>query len=861
MLVEALVGQFEQRFDHEKRARVCLWFDEHREFTRLLPHLRDYVGALTSPPFALLEYDEAARHGQIWLKSRVAQALRAADGAAAPRPRCVIYVPHAEDRIERPGPNGEPPLELLMEYAVAGVVWRIGGKRPTLFSFMKQAGVALPVDPTAQRRLYEGGADSLLAKYAAGNADQPDSFWQTRLTPELVQSRLIGDLDQTVFDLARDPDGAWEDLTRRGLASELQALVQERYGLELPMEPVNEWVLELVTLVALTDAYAGYGEPADFPFLDRLPASALRAHHSQLLKRWLRDADSRSAWDRWVGEAETRIDLSAWAEGREGSAFGFPHLVWLRWDRLLAEFEDASQKVSATAEFFARNKELIASEAELGVASSSSIGHWSLMRDLGRLLDECEAAAKRMNASQSVLELAQLYVEMAARTDLAHMRVRLAAEERDLLAVAHVADRAYAGYTNALNASFFAALVDEGTGLISGLPHVTQQVEEEVWSGSAQRAVVIVDALRYDCACAIKDQLHDRQVTIEPVAASLPTVTPVGMTALLPLHPAAVSLDIVGNDMRPKVDGKDLSVSANRMDVLQRHGAICIAIREVESADGPPPDMGDLLVVYGHDDLDHIGHSEALTLIRHVQTEIDRLARLIQKLHRWGFPTVHVITDHGFILLPRDLLPDTVPCDPSWCHVLKERYAIVPASADVPVATFPFAWDADVRVCVPPGLAFFKAEKSFSHGGAAVQEMVIPHLTSCSRRHADKRIGVDVVVPVTELTRAAVKVTLRPRTPESTPAGQMVLATDLGRALELDVFRATDELTGPVSVLASGARRVRIEAGGDEQSLTLFFHSAIALRAGETLELDVRDAETGEQFPAGGLKLTVLRDM
>ena len=40
------------------------------------------------------------------------------------------------------------------------------------------------------------------------------------------------------------------------------------------------------------------------------------------------------------------------------------------------------------------------------------------------------------------------------------------------------------------------------------------------------------------------------------------------------------------------------------------------------------------------------------------------------------------------------------------------------------------AWDASVRVAVPPGLAFFMAEKSFSHGGAAVQELIIPHLTS-----------------------------------------------------------------------------------------------------------------------------------
>jgi len=52
------------------------------------------------------------------------------------------------------------------------------------------------------------------------------------------------------------------------------------------------------------------------------------------------------------------------------------------------------------------------------------------------------------------------------------------------------------------------------------------------------------------------------------------------------------------------------------------------------------------------------------------------------------------------------------------------------ASADLPLVRLPFAWDPEMRVAVPPGLAFFKAEKSFSHGGAAVQELIIPHLVS-----------------------------------------------------------------------------------------------------------------------------------
>jgi len=52
-----------------------------------------------------------------------------------------------------------------------------------------------------------------------------------------------------------------------------------------------------------------------------------------------------------------------------------------------------------------------------------------------------------------------------------------------------------------------------------------------------------------------------------------------------------------------------------------------------------------------------------------------------------------------------------------------------------------------------------------------------------------------------------------------------------------------------------------MDAAKAEQPVTLFFHSAQSFAKGELLELDIRDLDTGEQFPPGGIKLTVGRDM
>lgn len=863
MILESLVSQLAQRFQHEKRAQVCLWFDEKLEFARLLPMLQAHLDQMKAPPFVLLEYDAEATHGQIWLKHRVHQILsQAATAEDRHRLRFVLYLPASEDRLDESGDDSGDGvrLDLLEEYRTGGVLWRLGGKRPTLYSFLRLAGVALPDNPTDQRRLWEGGRDSLLAKYAAKFADRPAVFWATQLTPEIAQSRLIGDVDQTILDLAVDPEGAWKKLQQLGLEREFLEMVRERYGFDVPVHSPEEWVEEFVAVMALTETFIGYGEPAEFPFADRLPALAVRPYHRQLLQRWLRDAEYRTAWDRWVVAVEAKIDLSSWAAGRSGLSFGFPHLTDLRLQQTYAVFDAAAVKDSTTAEFFEGHAELIGKEVEFAKASAQGGAKWMLLRDLRELIDNCAMGVTRVQGAGSLADLVRVYVDHASRIEWRHIELRRGAEEEGHPTVARVADRVYANYALALNDAFFQRIAATGTLEGTGVPGVTSRLAQTIWKAKGRRAVVIVDALRYDCALALRDHLRGHTVAVEPVLAMLPTVTPVGMTALLPVGDDEVTVEIKGNALHPRVNGKDTSVRDNRLALLKTFGADCRDISGLEQCSEAPSGLGELLVVSGHEEVDHIGHGQAETLIRHIQLEIDRLGRLVRKLHRWGYAEVHVVTDHGFIMLDESKLPSEIPCDKAWCHMLKERFALVPASADLPLVRLPFAWDPEMRVAVPPGLAFFKAEKSFSHGGAAVQELIIPHLTSHGHAAQEKRVGVEVVLPTYELQRTAVKVVLRPASTLSSKSSQMALFTESSRTLALDVVRR--EADGKLaSVLAGKPKEVRLEAQGEEQSATLFFHSAARFQAGELLELDIRDVETTEQFPPGGIKLTVGRDM
>jgi hypothetical protein len=327
---------------------------------------------------------------------------------------------------------------------------------------------------------------------------------------------------------------------------------------------------------------------------------------------------------------------------------------------------------------------------------------------------------------------------------------------------------------------------------------------------------------------------------------------------MLPLEGVQVTFEVKANSLHPRVNGKDTAARSNRLALLSEFGADCREIEDVENTPAAAGAFGPLLVVFGHEEVDHMGHGSAEALIRHVDREVERLALLIRRLHGWGYPEVHVVTDHGFILLDEEKLPPEVFCDKDWCYVLKERFAFVGVHADLPLVTFPFSWDAGMRVALPPGLAFFMAEKSFSHGGGALQEILIPHLVSRIATQ-QKRIGIEVFVPPGELVRSSVKVVLRPKVQAG--AGQMSLFVELGRTLQLDVLRTASSGKGK-SVLATGRPKdVRIEGNSGEVTVNLFFHTAELFRRGDVLELDVRDADTFEQLPPGGIKLTVGRDM
>ena len=214
-----------------------------------------------------------------------------------------------------------------------------------------------------------------------------------------------------------------------------------------------------------------------------------------LVHRWLRDAEYRPAWDRLVEEVEENVDLAAWAED---TSLGAPSRSHTSSGSAGAgrgtKFEAAAAKESVDRSVLQlRTATMLAEQAEFLKATNQELGIGNFCETSMALSVACAAARSAVAKAGTAKRLRDLR-RKRPEIDGAHIEIRYAAEEAGLPAVASVADRSYAAYTNALNEAFFQQVAAARSLEGSACQASPQHLEQSVWKAHGRRAVIIVDA-------------------------------------------------------------------------------------------------------------------------------------------------------------------------------------------------------------------------------------------------------------------------------------------------------------------------------------------------------------------------------
>jgi hypothetical protein len=676
---DSLLGSLQSAADYNRDDTVppaaVLWPDEKREWEKLVPRLQSVL-----PQFLIFgPYNRSRRSGPaIWLRCVLAGKI-----AGVPMPTGtvpIIYLPGVSRSTLRATEDCPQDLKPLAELQYRGVIWsQVNAKDWTIAAYLQaeRGGLNLTLardqaTTTSLRRAVEKLADApladLQAKSAAGELN--GNYFDFLVSDDLVDDLLTWMSSPKEARNHWEP-GRWETLRSRCIAD---------YGFDpaLDGELVGAEKLGLQPKAVWKTAWKRYTvAPVRYPGLEALLRKAKPPVDKALLF-----SNSIEFWpqDNEAEEADLRKELS-----------GLSSLPVTRARQALNELE---QKHGP------RRKWVWAKLNHAPLATA--IQHLSTLA----------SATAASPAGATLADIVNTYANEGWKADAAALdalAVATKSTDRDAIniAVAHV----YKPWMRD-SAELFQKRVIE-----SPLPGREKPKLDPVPSGTC---VLFADGLRYDVGQKFMAMLTGRvgEVRARHQFVALPSVTPTSKPAVSPVAHKIKGTD-AGEEFRPCLasDGKDLTPDRFR-SLLADDGVQYLAVHET----GDP--SGRAWTEFGN--LDTTGHQEGSQLAVRIPEILANLLQRVEALLEAGWQEVRIVTDHGWLLMPKGLDKSELPkflTATRW-----GRCAVVKPSATVDLPCFSWFWSDDVRISSPPGINCFKAGEEYTHGGLSLQECVVPQI-------------------------------------------------------------------------------------------------------------------------------------
>lgn len=321
--------------------------------------------------------------------------------------------------------------------------------------------------------------------------------------------------------------------------------------------------------------------------------------------------------------------------------------------------------------------------------------------------------------------------------------------EDDLKAAQEAVERLYKNWFLAeLNECWTDSLQDSTLeALLPIIPRQEKFYERYVVGSDSRVFVIISDGMRYEVAQELTDRLNGKlsgNSSCQAMVAAIPTITPVGMAALLPHRKLRLE-----DDMKVACDGMSTD-AGNRDAVLKATIADSVAVgfdafRQMNRAQRQETVKSMRVVYIYHYVIDATGESggKVLSACETAMNEIVQMMRIL--VNELSAASVYITADHGFIYTRSALQEyDKTDRDVVEGDVLdyKRRHAVVrnprcdPRAVYMPLTAL---GRDDLTGVFPRGGMRFRLQGgggTYMHGGLALQELMVPLI-----RYQNKKSG------------------------------------------------------------------------------------------------------------------------
>lgn len=290
----------------------------------------------------------------------------------------------------------------------------------------------------------------------------------------------------------------------------------------------------------------------------------------------------------------------------------------------------------------------------------------------------------------------------------------------------------------------FSTALRDAAWSADGVLHQTSIYANQVAPRPGKVAYFFVDAMRYEMGAELKEQLAGtkgvEELQIEPALAALPSITEVGMAALLPGAEASFSVVQHGKGLAAKIGDSVLGDVTARLKYLVAQVPDMQEIRLeqlVKASDKRIKGMvaeGNLFVVRSQE-IDRFGEQDSDAARVVMNLTLQNLRKALLKLGRAGVEHFVVTADHGHLFGQRreeDMRADPPGGERVDLHRRCWAGRGGAVGADFTrVTAAELGYDSDLDFIFPTGLAVFRSGGgvAFHHGSTSMQEMVVPVVT------------------------------------------------------------------------------------------------------------------------------------
>lgn len=294
-------------------------------------------------------------------------------------------------------------------------------------------------------------------------------------------------------------------------------------------------------------------------------------------------------------------------------------------------------------------------------------------------------------------------------------------------------------------AKYFVTQFSKARHPVKGLLRQREIFESQVRPRLAHEAVayVWVDALRFEMARELCRLLEDDfEVSIQPAIGMAPTITEIGMAALLPkAHESAKVVAVGGGKLGLEIAGRIIEDRKDRIAFLTDHAGVSVFDFKLDDLLRKPLAkkikegvQNASLVLVTSQEIDELCEADNISQARlQMDGVLSQLRRGVRMLGDLGVRTIIVVADHGHIFADEIGEDMKIEAPGGKAEDLHRRVWVGTGGTSEPSylrTSLPsLGIDSEFDIATPWTFACFKSKggaRAYFHGGLSPQELIIP---------------------------------------------------------------------------------------------------------------------------------------